>query len=185
MIRHGTLTRQFAGAAAALVAVAVLFISVGTWWWIDRLNQVSAQALAQRDVELRAVRVRDSLVLIDERLRELAASPLLQSALTDSFGREAYLQPYLGGIQAINAVPLELLLVDFQGSEMARNGDIHLSPPERARLMQALVEGRSAAFSVATGAGDDLLFAVAVRYQRSDTVEGALWARLPAVRLQT
>ncbi len=183
MSRRSSLALQFAGAAAALVAVAVLLISAGSWWWIDQLHRASARTLAQRDVELRAAQVRDTLVLIDERLREIAASPLLQTALTDSFGRETYLLPYLGSIQVINAVPVELLLVDFQGQELGRNGDVNLPAPARAQLLQLLGEGRSTAFRVATADSDDLLFAVMVRYSRTGTVEGALWARLPTGRL--
>jgi hypothetical protein len=101
-----SLARQFAGAAAAISASAIVLISATSWWWIDRLHRASAQALAQRDVELRAAQVRDTLVVIDERLREIADSPLLQRALTDCFGKEAYLLPFLGGVQAINAFPV-------------------------------------------------------------------------------
>ncbi len=181
--RQSSLARQFAGSAAALAAVAVLLIAAGSWWWIDRLHQESARTLAQRDVELRAAQVADTLVLIDERLREVAASPLLQTALTDSFGREAYLLPYLGSIQTINAVPVELLLVDFQGRELGRNGDVTIDAGERAQLLQMLREGRSGAVLLPGTDGDDMLFAVMVEYRRTGTVEGALWARLPAKRL--
>jgi len=181
--RPNSLARKFAGAAAALVALAVLLISAGSWWWIDRLHQASALTLVQHDVALRAAQVRDTLVLIDERLREIANSPLLQTALTDSFGREAYVLPYLGSIQEMNAVPVELLLVDFQGEELGRNGDLHFSVQEREQLLVSLADGRSSAMHVSAANGDHLLFAVPVRYPRTGTVEGALWARLPASRL--
>ena len=101
-LRQSSLARQFAGSAAALAAVAVLLIAAGSWWWIDRLHQASASTLAKRDVELRAAQVGDTLTLIDERLREVAASPLLQTALTKRYvawprirhegGEEAYVR---------------------------------------------------------------------------------------------
>ena len=182
--RQSSLARQFAGSAAALAAAAVLLIAAGSWWWIDRLYRVSETMLAQRDVELRAAQVADTLALIDERLREVAASPLLQTALTDSFGRDAYLLPYLGSLQRINAVPVELLLVDFDGREIGRNGDVSMEAAERMQLQKMLREGRSGAVLLPSASGgEDLLFAVMVEYRRTASVEGALWARIPANRL--
>ena len=178
-----SLARQFAGATAALAATAVMLVAAVSWWWIDRLHQESARELGRRDVELRAAQIRDTLVVIDERLHELARSPLLQSALTDSFGREAYLLPYLGSIQAVNGLPIEVLLVDFQGRELGRNGATHFSDDEQKLLRGLLTGGRPEAVSVATAAGSDVLFSIPVLYARTGTIEGAIWARLRTDRL--
>lgn len=178
-----SLARQFAGLTATLAAAAILLISGASWLWIDRLQQDAARLLAQREANAHANQVRDTLVAIYQRLREIAAGPLLQSALTDSVGREAYLAPYLGGVQSVNGVRVELLLVDFQGGELGRNGDARFSPEERDRLMRALRDGRDEILQTRRPQGDEVLMALPVRYQRTGTVEGAVWARLSAGHL--
>ncbi len=178
-----SLARQVAGLTAAMAMVAIVLISAVSWWWINRLQQDAAQLLAQREARARADQVRDTLVSIHQRLHEVASSPLLQTALTDSLGREAYLAPYLSGVQVVNGVRVELLLVDFQGVELGRNGDVRFSAEERQRLMQSLADGRDDALLATRPDGDDVLLALPVRYQRTRTVEGAVWARLAAGRL--
>jgi PAS domain S-box-containing protein len=178
-----SLARQFAGLTAAMAIVATLLISAASWWWIDRLQHDAARLLAQREANARADQVRDTLAAIHQRLREIASGPLLQTALTDSLGRDAYLAPYLGGVQAVNGVRVELLLVDFQGAELGRNGDVAFSAEDRELLMRSLRQGRDEALQVAGADGDDIILALAVRYQRTGTVEGAVWARVQAAQL--
>ncbi len=173
-----SLAQRFAWGAALLAGLAVALIAAGSWWWTDRLQREAAAALQAKDTELRAARVASTLRSLHTRLAELAANPLLTTALTDSEGRDAYLRPYLGSVQSINAVPLELLLADFQGLELARNGDTHFSPAQLARVREALQQGRADAWL--DGAEDDLsLLAVTlVVYPRTGTVEGALLAKV-------
>ena len=159
-----------------LSCLAVLFIAIGSWQLTERLQRDAARALAQRDVEFRADQVRDTLVLIDERLREITNSPLLHTALTDSIGREDYLLPYMSSIQRINSLKIELLLVDFQGKEVARNSDISLGVAERDLLQQLLASQRTTAFVSPDGQANKLLFSQMVQYPLSGTMEGALWA---------
>ena len=181
--RSVSLARQFAGTAAALAGISVLLVALCSWWWIDRLQHASSLALQQRDVELRAVQVGESLSRVDERARELASSPLLSTALTDSAGRDAYLRPFLGGIQTINDVPLELLLVDFEGKEIARNGDLSFTAAQRRILQDALARGVSIAEIVTEEQRSSLLLSTVIRYPRTQTVEGAVWIKLPLARL--
>ena len=175
---RGSLARQFAASAVALATVAVLLIAAGSWWWIDRLQQGSARALQQRDVELGAARVAEALGRVEARLREIADSPLLSTALTDSLGREAYLLPYLGGIQSIDGVPVELLLVDFEGKEIARNGDLSFTDAQRQALQGPVAAGRQAALVSTEPRAQFVLLGVPVRYPRTQTVEGAVWVKL-------
>lgn len=176
---RGSLARQFAWAAATLATAAVVLIAGGSWWWIERLQREASQALSQKDADLRAARVSATLFGVAERLAEIARSPVLATALTDSQGREAYLQPYLGSIQTVNSTPVELLLVDFEGREIARNGDLTISPAQRDWLKQQLQAGDRGTRVTTDASGADLLVAEMVRYSRTKTVEGALLLKLP------
>ena len=134
------------------------------WWWLDHLQLASSLDRQQRDVELQAVRVGETLGRVAERAVELASSPLLSTALTDSAGREDYLRPYLGGIQSINDVPVELLLCDFQGNELARNGDLSFTEVQRRVLQDHLTKGESAAVVASDEGASSLLLTSVVRY---------------------
>jgi PAS domain S-box-containing protein len=175
---QGSLARQFTWAAATLAGIAVLLIATGSLLWIEHLQRNAGLALLQKDTELRAAQVATTLRSLDERLAGLAASPLLTTALTDSLGREGYLQPYLGSVQVINAIPVELLLVDFAGNEIARNGDSSLGAEERAWIGQQLKKGRPAASIHGRADAPSLLAASMVVYPRTGTVEGALVVKL-------
>jgi PAS domain S-box-containing protein len=180
---RSSLARRFAGAAAALAGCAVLLIGAVSWWWVDRLQHRADDLLQQREAELRAAGVAETLQGMLQQLRGVARNPLLSTALTDSFGRDSYLQPYLGGLRSLHGVQVQMLVVDFQGHEVARNGDIDFTPAQRERLRQLLHEGATAALLDADDGEPTLLLAVDVRYPRTGTAEGAVWVKLPLARL--
>jgi PAS domain S-box-containing protein len=180
---RGSLARRFAGATAALAGVAVLLLAVGSWLWIDRLQRDAGLTLQRHDLELRAAQVAEALRRVEERAGELASSPLLTTALTDSLGREAYLLPYLGSIESINTVPVGLMLVDFEGKAIARNNGSPFSAEQRQALLQPLQQGRIAAFVAPDEGAVSLLLTAPIRYPRSRSVEGAVWIKLPLASL--
>lgn len=178
-----SLARQFAGAAAALAGVSVLLIALASWWWIDRLQNDAGQVIQRQEVELRATRFAETLSRVEERVRELANSPLLATALTDSVGRDAYLQPYLVGIQAIHGVPVELMVTDFEGKEVARNGDLSFTKAERDILLASLASGEMTSQITKGDTGNSLLLSAPVTYKRTGTVEGAVWVKTSLTQL--
>jgi PAS domain S-box-containing protein len=180
---RGSLGLRFAWAAATLAAAAVLLVGAASWWWVDRLQRKAGEALLQQDAELHAGQVALALDGVAGRLEEIAGSPLLTTALTDSLGRDAYVQPYLNNVRAINAIPVELLFVDFRGQEIARNGDLSFSAEQRAWLRRQLEAGRRGATLSSDPGGEVLLAAEMVIYPRSKTVEGALLVKLSPQRL--
>ena len=178
-----SLARQFAWAAAALAGISVLLIALASWWWIDRLQNDSVKVIQRQEVELRATRVAETLSSVEERARELANSPLLATALTDSLGRDAYLQPYLVGIQAIHGDPVELMVTDFEGKEVARNGDLSFTNTEREFLMTSLASGEISSRITKGDTGNSLLLSVPVIYARTGTVEGSVWLKTSLTQL--
>ncbi len=181
----GSLAGRFAWAAALLASLAVALISAGSWWWVDHLQREATRALQTKDTELRAARVASTLRSLQARVAEMTTSPLLTTALTDSEGRDAYLRPYLNSVQTIDAVAVELLLVDFQGTELARNADSSLSPAQRERLHQQLQLGRAGAWIDGPPGQHELLAVTMVLYPRTGTVEGALLLKLGLNQLLT
>jgi two-component system, cell cycle sensor histidine kinase and response regulator CckA len=178
-----SLARQFAAAAAALAGISVLLIALASWWWIDRLQNDASKVMQRQEVELRATRFAETLSRVEERARELANSSLLATALTDSLGRDAYLQPYLFGIQAIHGVPVELMVTDFEGKEVARNGDLGFTKAERDILLTSLASGEVTGQITKGDKGNSLLLSAPVIYRRTGTVEGAVWLKMSLTQL--
>jgi len=178
-----SLARQFAGTAAALAGVSALLIALASWWWIDRLQHDAVKVVQRQEVELRATRFAETLSGVEERARELANSPLLATALTDSLGRDTYLQPFLVGVQAIRGVPVELMVTDFEGKEVARNGDLSFTKAERQNLLMSLASDEITSRITQDDKGSSLLLSAPVIYARSGTVEGAVWLKISLTQL--
>jgi PAS domain S-box-containing protein len=175
---QGSLAQGFTVAAAGLTASAIVVLALVAWIWVDQLHRQSAEQLADRDLQWHAARAADALVRIETRLREVADSPLLQTALTDSNVRDGYLQPHLESMRALDGVPVRLALADFAGKPVARQLSFKLSEMER-QWFEADVASRGTRVAIADVGGDQLmLLSLGVVYQRSNTVEGHLWAVL-------
>lgn len=173
-----SLARQFAGTAAVLAGLSALLIALASLWWIDRLQHEADEVMQGQEVELRAIRFAETLIGVEERARELANSPLLATALTDSLGRDAYLQPFLVGVQAISGAPVELVVTDFEGKEIARNGDLTFTKAERQILLTSLASGETTSQITKSDKGNSLLLSAPVIYKRSGTVEGAVLLKI-------
>ena len=105
------------------------------------------------------------------------------TALTDSVGRDAYVRPYLVGIQAIHGVPVELMVTDFEGKEVARNGDLSFTKAERDILLTSLASGEITSQIMKGDEGNSLLLSAPVTYTRTGTVEGAVWLKTSLTQL--
>ncbi|MGB9109396.1 MAG: hypothetical protein WCC39_11995, partial [Telluria sp.] len=85
------LSRRFAIAAAILTAAAMLLISIVSFWLIDRQREHANDLLQKREVTFHATTVGHNLQALATRLADVAASPILATALVDSAGKETYL----------------------------------------------------------------------------------------------
>jgi PAS domain S-box-containing protein len=168
------LSQRFATAAAILTAAAVLLIAAVSSFLIDHQRAQANALLQQREVTFRATTVGHNLETVITRLQEVAASPILATALVDSAGKETYLTPFLHGLRQMNGIPLRLSFTDFEGKEIAGNGVPGFTPADLAWLRARLDDGAERATLQSGPAGDELLGVVLLRYSRTRTPEGAL-----------
>ncbi len=165
-----SLSRRFATMAALLAGIAMLVIAGVSWWE----HAASLRDLQKKDAELQATVVSNNLGEIAERMSELANSRLIASALIDSTGKENYLAPFLRGIRRINGIPVHLLFVDFEGREIASNGQGSFSEQELNWLREKLPAGLAAARVQLGEKGEELLAVEFIAFARSNSVEGAV-----------
>jgi PAS domain S-box-containing protein len=169
------LSRRFALAAAVLTAAAVLLIALVSFWLIDRQRFDATVVLQQREVAFHAATVGRNLQTLTTRLTEVAASPILATALVDSAGKETYLVPYLHGLRQMNGVPLQLMFTDFEGAAIADNGGGGaFTAADQAWLRARLEQGDERALLRAGPQGEELVGVNLLRYSRTRTPEGAL-----------
>jgi PAS domain S-box-containing protein len=164
------LSRRFAIVAAILTAAAMLLISIVSFWLIDRERERANDLLQQREVAFHATTVGHNLQALTSRLAEVAASPILATALVDSAGKETYLMPFLHGMRQMNGVPVQVLFTDFEGAAIADNGVASFSARDLAWLRARLASGVEGA-ALHDG---ELLGVYLLRYSRTRTPEGAL-----------
>ncbi len=165
-----SLARRFAHMAALLAGIAMLVIAIASWWE----HAASLRDLQKKDAEMQATIVSNNLGEIAERMSELANSRLIASSLIDSAGKENYLAPFLRGIRRINGIPVHLLFVDFEGREIASNGQGSFSEQELNWLREKLPAGLAAARVQLGEKGEELLAVEFIAFARSNSVEGAV-----------
>jgi PAS domain S-box-containing protein len=170
----GSLARRFAVATAALATVALLLTAAASWWLVGQQHAAALRVLSQREAEFHAATVGSTLHAISSRMSEVAGSSILATALVDSAGKETYLTPYMNSIKQINGVPIQMLFVDFEGREIASNGDADFQPEELDWLAKHLQSGMRAATIIEGADGPELLAVDLMIYSRTQTPEGAL-----------
>ncbi len=171
-----SLERRFATASAWLAAATLVLMALMAWAWAERLHRQSLRQLAERDLQWHAARVADALEHVASRLQEVAASPLLQTALTDSAARVSYLQPYLESIRAVDGIPIHVAVVDFEGQAVARQERFQLGPDVHDWLMSGLETPGVRVLLSDAGGEPTIWWSLGITYERSKTVEGQVWA---------
>ena len=173
-----SLSRRFAIAAAILTAAAVLLIAGVSFWLIDHQRAQANALLQNREVAFHATTVGHNLEAAVTRLQEVAASPILATALVDSAGKETYLTPFLHGLRQMNGIPLRLLFTDFEGKEIADNGVPGFTRADLAWLRARIDSGNERAALQSGPYGEELIGVVLLRYSRTRTPEGALMYKI-------
>jgi signal transduction histidine kinase/CheY-like chemotaxis protein len=188
-----SLARRFAIAAAGLAAAALVTTTLVSWWLIQQQHDDALRELSARERQYRATAVGSDLSELATRMSEIASSTILATGLVDSAGRETYLGPYLAGIRQINGIPIQVMLTDFQGTEIASNSGARFTPEQREWLRHQIDSGRpsSQIFPNATGGGE-LVAVEPMIYPRTRSPEGAVLYKIqlrdiklgPTVKLQ-
>ncbi len=173
-----SLARRFAYRAALLAGIAILAIAGASWWLINQEHAASLRSLQKKDAELQATTVSSHLGEIAGRISELANNGLIVNALIDSASRDVYLIPFLNGIQRVHGIPMDILFADFEGREIARNGNVSFSEQELNWLREKLPAGQPASRVQLGEKGEELLAVEFIAFLRSKAVEGALLYRI-------
>jgi signal transduction histidine kinase/ActR/RegA family two-component response regulator len=170
----GSLARRFALVAAGLAAAAVMVTALASWWLINQQHNEALRQLAAKETEFHAAAVGSDLEALAERMAEVAGSTILATGLVDSAGRETYLAPFLAGIRQVNGVPVQVLFTDFEGKEIASNGEARFTPAELKWLARELEIGRPASTIFEGQKGYVLVALAPLTYSRTQSPEGAL-----------
>jgi signal transduction histidine kinase/ActR/RegA family two-component response regulator len=173
-----SLARRFALVAAGLAAAAVLLTALASWWLINQQHQRALQQLAARETEFHAAAVASDLEALAARMSEVASNTILATGLVDSAGRETYLAPFLGGIRQVNGVPVQVLFTDFEGKEIASNGEGGFTEAELAWLRRGLEVGHPSSAIFSAPGGHALVAFAPLTYARTSSPEGALLYKL-------
>jgi len=176
--RPASLAQRFAFAAAGLAVAALLVTSLVSWWLINQQHDDALRELAARERQFRAASVGSDLKALASRISEISGSTILATGLVDSAGRETYLVPFLAGIRQINGIPVQVLFTDFEGKEIASNGNARFSKEQVAWLRQQLSEGKRAAAIFPSATGGDLVALEPMVYTRTSSPEGAVMYKL-------
>ncbi len=156
-----------------MAGIAMVAIAGASGWLINQENTLSVRALLKKDASLQAVRVSSALHDISTQISGLTNNALLLNALFDSIHNERYLIPFLNSIQRIHGIPVEILFTDFQGREIASNGNNSFSKQELNWLREKLLAGQPTSREQHNEKGEDELIAVEF-ILISKSVEGAL-----------
>ena len=168
------LADRFALASSALAAVAVLLVSLASWWLIAHQQTLADRAILSREQRFHADNVGSTLRALSSRMSEIAGSTILATGLVDSAGKETYLSPYLNGIRQINGIPVQVLFADFEGKEIAANATARFNPVQMQWLRRHLPQGKALAEVLSGDVGPELVALEPLRYSRTRTPEGAV-----------
>jgi PAS domain S-box-containing protein len=169
-----SLARRFALAAAVLTASAIVLVALASAALIRQQSASADALLRQREMAFNAILVRNNLTALSSRVGELANNPILANALVDSAGKETYLAPFLRGMRQINGIPIQLMLTDFEGQEIASNGAAPFGSEELVWLRGQLAANTEQPLLVGTADGARLVAIRLLRYARTSGAEGAV-----------
>ena len=169
-----SLARRFALAAAGLATGALLATLLASWWLIERKHEEQLKQLAAKEREFHAAALGSQLQELAARMSEVAGSSILATGLADSAGRGTHLHPFLAGIRQINGVPVQVLVTDSAGKEIASNTAVSFTSDELEWSRRQLGRGQPNSAIVTAPRGYELLAIEPLAYARAPAPEGAL-----------
>ncbi|MEO6271275.1 MAG: ATP-binding protein [Lautropia sp.] len=170
----GSLARRFSLGAAGLAAVALLAISLASWWLVNRQHRQAIEELSTQERQMQATAVGRQFRALADRMAEVAANTILATGIVDSAGRETYLAPFLAGIRQVNGVPVQVLFTDFEGQEISSNGIAQFTPEQQGWFRRELQSGQRSVAIFGSGLDAELVALEPLTYARTASPEGAL-----------
>lgn len=178
-----SLAEQITKSSTRLVLVFALVGGLIAALILSVLQRDAHHELVLKQSQLYSEQVASTLNTIHDQLHRAAESSLISTALVDSAGKDAYLVPYLQGLKQINGVRVAIRFADFEGKEIANNGEPGLTDAHTRWLSQYLNkpapgDARSRLTLMGNGADEELVGAELIFYSRTRTPEGALLYRI-------
>lgn len=158
----------------------LLVLSVGgiSTLLIKNEQDAAFKTIRTKNLEVKAERIASQISTIYDQIGNAAESSLIATALVDSVGKEAYLVPYLQGFRQIQGVPIALVFTDFEGKEIARNGDQGISEAHFKWIAEQLEARHESVGVFSSPQGPELRGVFFVNYSRTSEPEGALFFRV-------
>ena len=169
--KPSSLARRFALAAAGLAVAALLLTSLASWWLLTRQQEDAMHELAARERQFHAQTIGLNLTALATRMKEVA-------------GSETDLQSFLKNIQQVNGIPVQVLLANLDGSEIASN-QAQFSPEERLWLREKLKLGRTASGIFLNGDDPELVVLMPLIYARQTAQARGLLYKIALSALHT
>jgi len=110
-------------AVAGILATGLLFATLALAGSVWLLRQEQAREMDHR-LNLAAERLSAKLSILARNTADLAANPVMSTALLDSRGRDIYLRPFLGNYRLPLVEPHGITLCDFDGQPLASRKDV-------------------------------------------------------------
>ncbi len=159
---------------ATLAGLAVFVIGVSSWLATEYQQLQAYRALERKDLELGATQLGSRLRAIADRMTSVADSSLLATALMDSAGKELYLLPFLQGVRYVDGIPVSVLFVDFEGKEIASNGQGRFTDDDFAWLKRCIVASQEKSAILNDDGQAYLVGLELLTYTRTQEAQGAL-----------
>ncbi|WP_448191447.1 PAS domain S-box protein [Azospirillum sp. sgz301742] len=105
-------------AVASILAASLLFAGLGLAGSVWLLRQEQGREM-RHELELAAERLSNKVSVLTRNTADLAANPVMGTALLDSRGRDTYLKPFLGNYSLPLIEPHGITLCDFEGQPLA------------------------------------------------------------------
>lgn len=172
------LSSQISRYVTGLMLLLVLSVGGISTWLIKNEQDTAFQTIRTKNLEVKAERIAGQINTIYEQIGNAANSSLIATALVDSVGKEAYLVPYLQGFRQIQGVPIALVFTDFEGKEIARNGDQGISEAHFKWIAEQLKAQKESMGVFNSPQGPELRGVFFVNYSRTPEPEGALFYRV-------
>lgn len=172
------LSSQISQYVTVLMLLLVLCVGGTSTWLIKNEQDAAFKTIRTKNLEVRAERIASQINTIHEQIGNAANSSLIATALVDSVGKEAYLVPYLQGFRQIQGVPIALVFTDFEGKEIARNGDTGITDAHFKWIAERLKTRQEGVGIFSSPQGPELRGLFFVNYSRTTEPEGALFYRV-------
>jgi PAS domain S-box-containing protein len=162
-----------------LLITFVIFLGGGSLLVLRNELALAYRQRLDQEWIYQASRISALIQTIHGELKKTAQSSLISTALVDSAGKDAYLIPYLQGLRRVEGIPISLIFADFEGKEIATNGEAAITD-EQMNWLRGLLKDPSIIPVTIMGDGDSavLLVTEMIYYSRTTTPEGALMYRV-------